>query len=182
MVQAVIHYIDTPDAHLREQVAQAAGEQEHRADDVRRTLMQRLSETFVTPFDREDINELSRAIDDIADYAENTIKEIQLYEITPDVFIHEMVHTLYDAVQELSQAAQYLTQDSAKSNQHALRAKQLENKMEGLYRRAIAHFTADTPVYYLIKVREVYRHLSNAADRVDLAANVINSVIVKKTV
>lgn len=180
MVEAVLHYIAAPDLEERERLAHEAGEQEHRADAVRRELMDRLAQTFVTPFDREDINELSRAIDDIADYAENTIKEIRLYEVEPDQAIHDMVTTLYEAVLALAEAVACLTQDGQASNRHALVAKSLENKMEGLYRKAIARFSPDTPVHYLIKMREVYRHLSNAADRVDLAANVINSIVVKQ--
>ncbi len=180
MVQTVLRYIDVEDAEDKERIAVEAGEREHQADVVRRELSGRLAETFVTPFDREDINELSRAIDDIADYAENTIKEIRLYEVQPDYFIHQMVSTLYEAVSVLGEAVKVLGQDREASNRHALVAKSLENRMEGLYRRAIAEFSQDMPVHYLIKMREVYRHLSNAADRVDLAANVINAIVVKK--
>lgn len=180
LVEWVLKYIAAPTDAEKETIAGQAGEQEHRADAVRRELMDRLAATFVTPFDREDINELSRAIDDIADYAENTIKEIRLYEIVPDRFIGQMVRTLHEAVGELSAAVSALGQDGQTSNHHALVAKSLENKMEGLYRKAISEFSAETPVHYLIKMREVYRHLSNAADRVDLAANVINAIVVKK--
>ena len=180
LVDGVLQYIAAPTEQDKERIAHEAGEQEHRADAVRRELMDRLAATFVTPFDREDINELSRAIDDIADYAENTIKEIRLYAIEPDRFIVQMVRTLHDAVGELSAAVGSLGQDGPTTNHHALVAKSLENKMEGLYRKAISEFTSDTPVHYLIKMREVYRHLSNAADRVDLAANVINAIVVKK--
>ncbi|PSR21067.1 MAG: DUF47 domain-containing protein [Sulfobacillus acidophilus] len=180
MVEMVLRYIEASTIAEKEEIVLQAGEQEHRADAVRRELMDRLSQTFVTPFDREDINDLSRAIDDIADYAENTIKEIRLYEVEPDIFIMEMVQTLHDAVSALAEAVASLGQDGHASNQYALKAKSYENKMEGLYRKAIAEFSPDTPVYYLIKMREVYRHLSNAADRVDMAANVINSIVVKK--
>ncbi len=180
VVEAVLDYIQALTIKEKERIAAEAGDLEHRADAARRELMDRLGQTFVTPFDREDINELSRAIDDIADYAENTIKELRLYQVETDQFIRDMVRTLHDAVQALAEAVAMLTQDGQGANHHALVAKSLENKMEGLYRKAIAHFSADTPVHYLIKMREVYRHLSNAADRVDLAANVINSIVVKQ--
>lgn len=180
MVETVARYLDAPTDDLRQQLADEAGETEHRGDALRRDLTERLSQTFVTPFDREDVNELSRAIDDICDYAENTIKEIRLYRVDPDIFIRAMVQTLLEAVRALKEAVEALSQDTQSSNQAALRAKSMENKMEGLYRKAIADFSAETEVHYLIKMREVYRHLSNAADRVDLAANVINSIVVKQ--
>nr|WP_207711567.1 DUF47 family protein [Sulfobacillus harzensis] len=180
VVEAVLDYIKADNFEDKESIAATAGELEHQADAARQELMDRLSQTFVTPFDREDINELSRAIDDIADYAENTIKEIRLYQVETDQFIRDMVRTLHDAVQALAEAVAMLTQDGQAANRAAMVAKSLENKMEGLYRKAIAHFSPETPVHYLIKMREVYRHLSNAADRVDLAANVINSIVVKQ--
>lgn len=180
IVDSVLQYMAATSEDQKEAIAKMASDQEHRADAVRKELMDRLSQTFVTPFDREDINELSRAIDDIADYAENTIKEIRLYEVEPDEAMCQMVRTLYEAVGCLAEAVAMLGQDGLASNRHALVAKSLENKMEGLYRRAIADFSPDTPVHYLIKMREVYRHLSNAADRVDLAANVISAIVVKK--
>lgn len=180
MVQEVLEFVAAVSEEEKQSIAVEAGHQEHRADAVRLELMDRLSQTFVTPFDREDINELSRAIDDIADYAENTIKEILLYRVEPDLFIHQMVQTLHLAVTELAEAVACLGHDGQECNRHALVAKSLENKIEGLYRKAISEFSAQTPVHYLIKMREVYRHLSNAADRVDLAANVINAIVVKK--
>ena len=180
MVQTVVRYIEALSTEDKERIAVEAGEREHQADFLRRELTSRLAETFVTPFDREDINELSRAIDDIADYAENTIKEIRLYQVEPDRFIKKMVSTLYDAVSALVEAVKVLGQNGQACTQHALVAKSMENKMEGLYRTAISEFSADMPVHYLIKMREVYRHLSNAADRVDLAANIINAIVVKK--
>lgn len=180
VVQHVLDYIAADNFEDRERIAHQAGEQEHHADAARAQLLEYLGQTFVTPFDREDINELSRAIDDIADYAENTIKEIQLYQVEPDVFIRAMVATLHDAVQALAEAVALMSQDGQACNRAAMVAKSMENKMEGHYRKAIAHFSAETPVHYLIKMREVYRHLSNAADRVDLAANVINSIVVKQ--
>ncbi len=173
-------FITADDETVLQQIAEEAGRVEHHADAGRKELMQRLSQTFVTQFDREDINELSRAIDDIADYAENTIKEIQSYGVSPDHFIEAMVNTLSDAVVALSQAVVVLGSDGAACMAAALRAKWLENKMEAIYRSAIASFSDDSDVPDLIKRREVYRHLSNAADRVDLAANIINRIIVKQ--
>src|SRR3954467_12040969 len=42
-------------------------ESEHRGDEITRTILRRLSGTFVTPFDREDIHELAEEIDDVVD-------------------------------------------------------------------------------------------------------------------
>jgi len=66
-----------------------------------------------------------------------------------------------------------------------LSVQNLENQVEGLYREAIADlFTGPEDVHHVVemlKLREVYRHLSNAADRGDEAANIIGDIVVKKT-
>src|SRR5471032_3142687 len=53
---------------------------EKNADELRRVLIDALNRTFVTPFDREDIFSLSRAIDDVVDYAKSTVEEMMLFE------------------------------------------------------------------------------------------------------
>ena len=54
---------------------------EQEADDIRRILVDELNQTFITPIDREDIFALSRAIDDVIDHAENTVKEIEIFVV-----------------------------------------------------------------------------------------------------
>ena len=180
MIGLVQLFIAEEDEAAGRDIAEDASRVEHRADAERRELMERLKQTFVTRFDREDINELSRAIDDIADYGENTIKEMRSYHVRSDAFIDAMVRTLAEAVSALSEAVTALTSDGGVSTNAALRAKSLENKMEAIYRSAISNLSDEPDVRELIKRREVYRHLSNAADRIDLAANVINSILVKQ--
>ena len=54
---------------------------EKEADDIRRILIDELNQTFITPIDREDIFDLSRAIDDVIDHARNTVKEMEIFEV-----------------------------------------------------------------------------------------------------
>ena len=65
----------------------------------------------------------------------------------------------------------------------AQRAKALENRVEDVYREALAELFSDAKdidhMLIILKTREVYRHLSNAADRGDEAANVIGDIVVK---
>ncbi|HOV07437.1 MAG TPA: hypothetical protein PLV27_09290, partial [Anaerolineaceae bacterium] len=69
--------------------------------------------------------------------------------------------------------------------EHAQRAKALENRVETVYREALADMFIETDDVHtlvnILKLREVYRHLSNAADRGDEAANVLADIIVKTT-
>lgn len=179
-LQALQRYVNDPDSALAHKV----NRMEKQADEVRRILIDELNQTFVTPIDREDIFALSRAIDDVLDYADSTIEEMAMLEIKPNAYIQRMVSLLHDAAYEIHQGVLRLEDHPNVAVDHAVRAKALENRMETVYREALAELFAEAKdvdhVVNLLKTREVYRHLSNAADRGDEAANVIGDIVVKK--
>jgi predicted phosphate transport protein (TIGR00153 family) len=156
---------------------------EKKADEVRRILIEELTGTFVTPYDREDIYTLSRAIDDVLDYAYSTVTEMALFEVRATPHMQRMASLLRDAGGELMLAVTRLQQHGRVASEHMRRAKKLENKVEAEYRLALAAMFKDISdvkqVVEVMKMREVYRHLSNAADRVDEAANVIAHIVIK---
>jgi predicted phosphate transport protein (TIGR00153 family) len=156
---------------------------EKEADEIRRILIFELNKTFITPFDREDIFALSRTIDDVLDYAYSTLNEMELLKVRPTTFMQRITSLLRDAAFELLQAVDRLQDHPGVANEHAQRAKALENRIEDVYREALADLFSgaeDTKhIVKMLKQREVYRHLSNAADRGDDAANVIADIVVK---
>jgi predicted phosphate transport protein (TIGR00153 family) len=158
---------------------------EKEADEARRILIDELNKTFITPFDREDIFLLSRTIDDVLDYAYSTVSEMEILKVEPTNFMQSMASILRDAAYELLMAVDRLENHPGVANDHAQRAKSLENRVEEVYREALADlFSGAEDIQHVIKMlksREVYRHLSNAADRGDEAANVIADIIVKIT-
>jgi len=165
--------------------ADAVRQCEEDADEVRRILISELNRTFVTPMDREDISALSRAIDDIMDYAWSTVQEMELLHVSPTPHLQRMVSLLHEAAREVHLAMLRIKEHPEVASEHAQRAKALENRVEHVYREALADLF-DGPagpkrVIVILKMREVYRHLSNAADRGDAAANIISDIVVKMT-
>jgi predicted phosphate transport protein (TIGR00153 family) len=156
---------------------------EKQADEARRILICELNKTFITPFDREDIFSLSRTIDDVLDYAYSTVTEMEVLKVHPTAFMLRIASILRDAAYELLMAVDRLEQHPEVANEHAQRAKTLENRVEAVYREALADLFSGAEdikhVMKMLKSREVYRHLSNAADRGDEAANVIADIVVK---
>jgi len=158
---------------------------EKEADEARRILIDELNRTFVTPFDREDIFALSRTIDDVIDYANTTVEEMEILKVEPTPYMQRMASLLKDAAYELLMAVERLEEHIGVAGEHAQRAKALENRVESIYREALAASFSEATgsssdaIVKLLKRREVYRHLSNAADRGDEAANVIADIVVK---
>ncbi len=179
-MQKLLEYVKEPS----EALAMAVTQLEKEADEVRRILIDELNKTFVTPIDREDIFALSLTIDDVLDYADTTVEEMHMLGVQPNAFMERMVSLLTDAAREIYLGVQRLEDHPNVANDHAVRAKALENRMETVYREAIADLFAMPRdidhVVEMLKLREIYRHLSNAADRGDAAANVIGDIVVKK--
>ena len=179
-MQKLLEYVKEPS----EEIAMAMTQLEKEADEVRRILIDELNKTFVTPLDREDIFALSLTIDDVLDYADTTVEEMHMLGVQPNAYMVRMVSLLTDAAREIYMGVQRLEDHPNVANDHAVRAKALENRLETVYREAIADLFAMPRdidhVVEMLKLREIYRHLSNAADRGDMAANVIGDIVVKK--
>jgi uncharacterized protein Yka (UPF0111/DUF47 family) len=154
---------------------------EREADELRRIVIEELNQTFVTPFDRDDIFSLSRAIDDVMDYADRTVDEMEIYEVKPNSHVVEMIDILRKSARELSDAIRLIQKYPNIALEHATKAKAAENEMENAYHRALAELFKGTDTVYMLKMREIYRHLSNAADRGDEAADLIGDIVVKMT-
>ena len=165
------------------EAAKVLYDKEKQADEARRILIDELNQTFVTPFDREDIFALSRTIDDVIDYANTTVGEMEILKVEPTHYMWRMASLLRDAAYELLQAVDCLEEHPRVTNDHAQRAKALENKVEDVYREALADLFSGVEdiahVVMMLKLREVYRHMSNAADHGDEAANTVANIVVK---
>jgi len=180
-MEALVAFVHEPTAERASTVSLL----ESQADEVRRILIDELNRTFITPFDREDIFALSRTIDDVLDYGFTTVEEMTTLQVAPNEHIRQMAQVLRDAAEELDLGMQRLKDHPRVAHAHATRAKALVHQAERLYRAAIADlFSGPEDIHHVVlmlKMREVLRHLSNAADRGDEAANILSDIVVKTT-
>lgn len=176
-VNGLLEYVKNPTRENGEHVDIL----ENEADEIRRILIDELNKTFVTPIDREDIFSLSQAVDDVIDYAKSTVEEMNLFEITPDSYMKQMIEVLLEATKDVVYGVKHIKDNPGACVEHIIRAKKAENKIERLYRQGLVELFKTNDVMKTLKNREVYRHLSNAADRVVLAANIISDILVKNS-
>lgn len=152
---------------------------EQECDDIRRLLIDELNQTFITPIDREDIFALSRAIDDLVDYANNTVREMEVFEVGPNERLINMGHLLAEGSSYISSAVTHLRKNPQMANEDAMKAKRTENKMNTEYLQALKDLFGSQDLRLIFSLREIYRHLNRSADRVDEAANIVNNIVVK---
>jgi len=155
---------------------------ERDGDAKRRILIDELVRTYATPFDREDLFALSRAIDDILDAANETVVELTMYRIGPPQGLTEMARVLIEGAIHIRSAVAELLYHPRVAAEHAVRAKRSENRIDSLYHKAVGRlFDSDAEVNQILKAREIYRHLKNSADRIDSAADEISVIVIKRS-
>jgi predicted phosphate transport protein (TIGR00153 family) len=176
-MRLLCEFVQNPGKGLAFQVEQT----EKQADELRRQLIDAINRTLVTPFDREDIFALSRSLDDMIDYANSTVEEMVLFEAPTNQHLAHMADALYEGAKHITSAVETLRRMPDGMEGHIIRAKKCENRMEHLYREALAEIFKTPDVVTILKMREIYRHLSNAADRGDEAADILSDILVKNT-
>lgn len=158
-------------------------ETEHTCDGMTRSIIDRLNRTFVTPLDREDIYNLSESFEKMAIYACTTLEEMHLLRVAPDGTIRDMVGLIHEQAEELHEAMQRLSKNPRVASDHANRIHDKEREVERLYRAGIRDLFAGASdpaaLPGILYRREVYRHISNMADRAVSAANVLGMVVMK---
>jgi hypothetical protein len=181
-----IRVVDALQAYLKKQSDKKSTQArtvEKEADELQRILVHELMDTFVTPIDREDIFALSRAFDNFIDYVYDTVEELEIFELEAPEPVIEIADLLHEMATELHMAITQLMDYPGVAQEHARRVKHLENKVEDSYRLSLASlFQGPQDVHQvmeILKTREVLRHLSNAADQGDIAADTMMDIVVK---
>ncbi len=177
--EALVDYMEHPNKKNSVRVR----ELEKQADEERRILIDELNRTFVTPIDREDLFALSRAIDDVLDYAYSTTNEMDILSVAPTPQLCTMAQLLCDSAEEIHRAVERLEQHPSIAGDHAMRIKAIENQMDTLYAEALASLF-DQPsnlqeVVNMLKLREIYRHMFHAVGSAEQAANIIGDIVIK---
>lgn len=168
----------------RRELARAMKEIEHAADKVTHEIFNRLNQTFITPIEREDIIQLATALDDIIDTIDRTTNRIALYEVDPTTRdLTQYLHLIDKAVKEVSEAIHAL-QKAGKGYQTVLKHCEIinfiENQVDEHNHQMLADlFHKERDPIQLIKLKEIYEHLEDVADRCEDVANVLEAIVIK---
>lgn len=156
---------------------------ERQADEARRELIVELKRTFVTPIDREDLFALSRAIDDVMDYAYATTNELDILNVRPNTYLRSMARLLHQSAEEIEKSMEALAHHPEQAEAHAVEVRAIDNRMDKLYAKALAELFTNprdlNEVVNMMKLREVYRQMYHALESTEQAANIINDIGIK---
>jgi hypothetical protein len=156
---------------------------ENDADAVAHQIIQLLNNTFVTPFDREDIQTLVNRMDDVMDLLEKASARMEIYDLpAPPENIGEMITILQKAFDKLSSAVGMLRDWKYRDKilQICVEVNSLENQGDALLRTSLERlFRNASDPFYIIKAKEIYESLEDAIDRCEDLSNVIETIIIK---
>ena len=171
-----VQFMETGDRGLGKRVRTL----EKQGDELKARNMEILNRAFATPMDREDIYRAIVTIDEILNYAKTTVREIEALDIKPDAHMAGMARLIRDGSMALRDGYRRLSTAPAEVQGYAAAARKAERHIEALSNKAQnAEEEAMRYVIQMFKRREVYRHLSNAADRVEHAASVLHDIAVQ---
>ncbi|MEA4840176.1 MAG: DUF47 family protein [Bacteroidales bacterium] len=159
-------------------------EQEKKGDALSNQIFDELNTTFITPFDREDINRLSNRMDDVTDYINSCAKRIVLYnpkhlpESATELarLIKEGAVCIGKAVDELD----VLKKDAKKIKEYCTELHDIENRADDVYENFIINlFEHEKDGIEIIKVKEIMYELEKATDATEYVGKIIKTIIVK---
>ena len=155
---------------------------EHSGDEATHAIMRQLNESFITPFDREDIYRLASRLDDVLDFMDAAVDLVVLYRIDslPREF-PEQVEILSRAA-ELTAEAMPRLRAMRDLEEYWIEINRLENQADRIYRRLLAHlFDNGYDAKTVMKLKEVIEQLEGAADAFEHVANTVESIAVKES-
>jgi predicted phosphate transport protein (TIGR00153 family) len=160
---------------------------EEEADEITRQVMQAIRRSFITPFDRSDIQDLTTSLDDAIDQMRKTAKVVSLFEVkTFEPQMREMARIIVEAAELTVQAVALLPkmrQNAHRLTELAVRVTQIEEQADQMYdqgRKALflAHRT-DDPMAFVVGV-DIYSHLEKVVDRFEDVANRISGIVIEQ--
>jgi predicted phosphate transport protein (TIGR00153 family) len=154
---------------------------ETEGDAITREIFELLNTQYVTPFDREDIYDLAKAVDDVVDFVDEASDLLDIYKIdAPMDQAIAQCRVLAEAAAELERALSAL-RNFRGVNEAIVEIKRLEDEGDRLVRDAVASLFEDEDVSprTMIRWKDVFEALERAIDGCETAAHAVGNIVVK---
>lgn len=156
---------------------------EHENDRLTHEIFIQLGKNFITPFDREDINQLASAMDDIADFIYSSVKYVVRYKAPYIPAYLVLSKYIFASTKELKKAV-YNFRDLKKPKEvlvSCVEINRLENEADDEFSKSLAELfeNKQLEVLDIIKMKYVLENLEEVTDKCEDSANIIESILVK---
>ena len=182
LLQELFSSIGNPE-QIKE-LCRAIKTEESKGDKATGRMFQLLNETFITPFDREDITELTDTMDDVIDIINRVAQKVMLFspESLPPATL-DLAVVIKKGTVEIKSAVNELTilkKSDKKIRTHLKEIKLLEEEADRIYEKGTsALFKSDIRTLELIKLKEIIQELEKTANRINAVGKILKTMIVK---
>jgi predicted phosphate transport protein (TIGR00153 family) len=157
--------------------------EEHEADNLAHTALDRLDRTFITPFDREDIHGLIGELDDIVDAIDALGKRFPLFHVKEmDPYFVKQTDVLVAATEAVREAVHRIRKSRKLS--------ELSDKLIEIHHHesvgddnhhAAMHslFSGKTDALEVMKWKELFDYIENAIDGCEDVGNTLERIVLK---
>lgn len=154
---------------------------EHKNDEFTHTVYEELNRNFITPFDREDIQNLVSALDDIADYIYASTEYIVLYKTPYLKAYSQFAEIILAGCKEIQIAMNHLKEfkDKEAIKKACIRVNALENEADRLLSRTMVELFETDDAINIFKTTKVLENLEIATDQAESVAHIIQGVMIK---
>ncbi|MFH0760617.1 MAG: DUF47 family protein [Bacteroidota bacterium] len=181
--QLFAEILDETDFEARENVFREIKLLETKGDDIVHQVFDRIDTTFITPFDREDIQKLTMKMDDVLDNINTASQQIRLYKpLRPLPQFRELNLVVVRGCEQIRIAILELRnlKKPEKINDACAKIQELENLGDDIYHRLISElFAEETDAVELIKNKEILETLEFATDRIEDVSDVLKTILIK---
>lgn len=157
---------------------------ETECDNIIIDIFENLNDTFVTPFDREDMHQLADDLDDFMDYINASAKRMTLYQ--PKQMPNKAMHMAEIILEDAKALKIALGELKTMSKSPAIALEQcsklhdLEHEGDDVYDNFVKElFESEADVKELIKIKEIMQCMEKATDRANSVGKTIKTIIVK---
>ena len=158
-------------------------ELEHNGDRLVNVMVKELNDSFITPFDREDMYLLIKRLDDILDLINSTIHRFVMFNVTestePAKYLADMIIKSTKLISELMDEL-HLIAGKNNINEKIVTINQIESEVDRLFRNTVGDlFRNEKDPIEIIKWKEIYQILENTIDKCEKIANIVEGVVIK---
>ncbi len=176
--------LSSTDSEVHEKIHRDIKQLEHIGDEITDKSFQALNKSFITPFDREDIHELTAKIDDVVDSIDGVSRRICLYKPKKLMDVYkEMAEMIHEAALEINTCIDCLN-DVAANKKEILEAcnkvKDIEHKTDEFYYLAVGElFEKEKDAAELLKNNKILEILERTVDEEEDVTDVIRAILIK---
>ena len=156
---------------------------EKRGDEITNHLFDELNRTFITPFDREDIHELTSRLDDVVDLINSVSGKVDMYKFSDfSEHMKEMSELLYQGSLHLQFAVAGLENSSnaVKRLKSCKELRKMESRVDECYHKALSSlFIKEKDAIELIKHKDILQNIEKISNRMEDVSDVVKTIIVK---